>query len=238
MQYIITFFQGLLITIISILAFFIALFIAAITFNKKLLVWLARKFWAPVLLRISRIRLDISGDENIQKNTPYIFVCNHFSFFDIPCLFAALPANIYFVAKKELRKIPFVGWFIALSGMLFIDRSNHNKAMESIAKAGELIKKGRSVVMFAEGTRSKSGEIQKFKKGAFYLALNALVPVVPVSIKYSQKVIKKGIIRSTKVSVIIAEPLSPEIYQSKTTPDLLNTVRKIVVDNYNSITIK
>lgn len=235
MQRVITFFQGLIISIYSILIFLVALIIASITLNKKLMVWMARKFWAPLLLRIGRIQLNISGAENIKKNTPYIFVCNHISFFDIPCLFSALPTNIYFVAKKELQKIPVVGWFIALSGMIFVDRSNHDKAMKSIAKAGELIKNGKSVVMFAEGTRSKTGEIQKFKKGAFLMALNAIVPIAPVSIKYSQKVIKKGMLRKTKVRVIIAEPLPPDEFQSKTTVDLMNMVRKIVVDNFNTI---
>jgi 1-acyl-sn-glycerol-3-phosphate acyltransferase len=151
----------------------------------------------------------VLGTENLSKTESYVFVCNHLSYLDIPALFRAIPHNLHFVAKKEIKWVPFIGWYMYATGMIFVDRSNRNKAIASLDRAGKLIKKGRDVLMFPEGTRSKSGEIGEFKKGPFMLATKADIAIVPVAISGTEKVLPAGkfTISPSRVSVLIGKPM-------------------------------
>jgi 1-acyl-sn-glycerol-3-phosphate acyltransferase len=119
---------------------------------------------------------------------------------DIPVIFAVLKMPIFYLAKTELKKIPFFGWYIKAVGMIFIDRGNHQKAMKSLKQAGREIKKGKNIISFAEGTRPRDGEMKMFKRGSFVLALASQINVVPMAILGSKEVnppgykIKPGII--------------------------------------------
>ena len=143
---------------------------------------MARTMWAPFVLWSCGIKLVVKGLENIDPAQPYVLVSNHQSYLDIPVLFRAVTINLYFVAKKELKKIPFLGWYMMATGMIFIDRSNRAKSIASLQRAAKLIQKGKSVIMFPEGTRSKDGYLADFKKGPFMLARQAEVHVLPVGI--------------------------------------------------------
>ena len=99
-----------------------------IFFSRKLPLWMARNIWAPGILFCYGAKVEKSGLENIDKNKPYIYIANHESFLDIAVLFRSIPVNLYFIGKEELKKMPFIGWYMAAVGMIFIDRSDRRKS--------------------------------------------------------------------------------------------------------------
>lgn len=135
---------------------------------------------------------------------------------DIPCLFAGLPVNLYFIAKAEVKKIPFVGIFMMATKMIFLDRTSRQKSIKSMNSAGELIKKGKSVLVFPEGTRSRSGELQHFKKGAFMLAYNAGLSVVPVHLEGTNHVMPSDAlkVKPGKVQMNIGQPICSSDFEN------------------------
>jgi 1-acyl-sn-glycerol-3-phosphate acyltransferase len=193
-------------TVLMISSSFVVLLL---TFNRRTSVRMARTMFAPGILWICGVKMSVLGTENLSKTESYVFVCNHLSYLDIPALFRAIPHNLHFVAKKEIKWVPFIGWYMYATGMIFVDRSNRNKAIASLDRAGKLIKKGRDVLMFPEGTRSKSGEIGEFKKGPFMLATKADIAIVPVAISGTEKVLPAGkfTISPSRVSVLIGKPM-------------------------------
>jgi 1-acyl-sn-glycerol-3-phosphate acyltransferase len=143
---------------------------------------LARFVWAPVMLRLAGVKVKTSFPEGIDWSKPFVVCSNHQSQLDIPLLLTCLPMFLRFVAKRSLFYIPVFGWSMYLAGFVPMDRSSHKKARESIAKAAQTVRKGPSVVVFPEGTRSKDGNMTTFKSGAFALAIGAQVPILPVAI--------------------------------------------------------
>jgi 1-acyl-sn-glycerol-3-phosphate acyltransferase len=146
-----------------------------------------------------------------------IFMSNHESFLDPPLLMGAIPVPAVYISKKELMQVPFVGWAAWAAGVIFIDRSNSEKAAKSMAKAAEEIKNGKSVVIFPEGTRTKDGRVGKFKKGGFSLAVKAGVPIVPLATVGGWDVLPKGAkrFRPGKVHVIFGSVVYPQHYQTR-----------------------
>lgn len=188
----------------SILLITLSLMVYLFTFRSAIPVAMARKHWAPGVLKIYGIRLTISGANKLKTESSYVFVSNHQSFLDIPILFYAVPVNLYFVAKKELKFIPFLGWYMMATGMIFIDRSNRARSIESLNRAAGLIHDGKSVLMFPEGTRNAGNDLHSFKKGPFLLARSAEVQVVPVGIGAGQINTGKG--WSSQVAVHFGTP--------------------------------
>lgn len=183
--------------------------------NRQTAVKMARTVWGPGVLFILGGRLNIQGVESINRTKPYIIMANHLSYLDIPTLFASVPLNIHFIAKKELKKVPFLGWYMMATGMIFIDRKNTKAAKESLKAAGSLIRKGKTVLIFPEGTTSLTGELIPFKKGGFHLALEAGVDILPVSIKGTNKVWPENNAIKFKrgtIDVNIGSPLSVKEY--------------------------
>lgn len=156
--------------------------------SPKKPVWWAHSWWGPGTLKLAGVKLKVEGLENVDFTKPYVFVCNHQSFIDIPCVFTALPTRLHFVAKEELKKFPFLGQYMTAMGMIFINRTSVNKAIESLKQAGKLIKAGKSVIAFPEGTRTKNGAIGPFKKGPILLAAQAGVNIVPIKIEGAREV--------------------------------------------------
>ena len=146
--------------------------------------WLAR-IWSKIFLLLFGVNLKISGLENIHKSEHYVFVVNHSSYTDIPIIFAAIPKDVRLILRKRLTRIPIWGWALMLSPMIIIDRSNPSKAKKTLANAIEIVRKGASVLLFPEGTRTTTGELQSFKRGAFHMAYESGAKVVPVAIKGS-----------------------------------------------------
>ena len=207
----------------------LALIVMLVTFNRKLALIMARTMHGPGILWGSGIKLEVEGKENFPHDQPFIFASNHLSHLDIPCLFTAIPANLHFIAKKELKWVPFIGWFLAATGMIFIDRSNNKKAVQSLDQAGQIIKNGKNVIAFPEGTRQANGELGIFKKGTFMMAQKAGIPVVPVAIIGTNKVLPPDSLKFNpgKVIVRIGKPITPPADKAET-PAFISEVKSAV----------
>ncbi|HJW71219.1 MAG TPA: lysophospholipid acyltransferase family protein [Geothrix sp.] len=155
-----------------------------------------------------------------------IFMSNHESQMDPPVLIAALPVPAVFIAKQELKYVPFIGVAAWAAGVIFIDRGNRDRAIKSIQAAAAEIRGGKSVVIFPEGTRNRTGQMLPFKKGGFALALDAGVPIVPMATLGGHLVLPRGRIRfwPGQYSVIVGAPVFPADYPSR--EDLMAEVRQ------------
>lgn len=193
------------------------------------------KIFSCGVFAISGIKLKVRGLEKLDREKVYVFVSNHNSQFDIPALQAAIPNNIGIVFKKELGKIPVFGWQLKISPYIMIDRQNAESAMKSIEEAKKkMAQKKISPVIFAEGTRSKTGEVQTFKRGAFYLAVKAGYPIIPVSISGSYNLMPKGKfkIKRGTITVTFHDPIqTSEVVTRKDENILMETVRNIIIKN-------
>ncbi len=187
------------------------------------------------ILKIAGIKLEISGEENIENKASYIFAANHSSLFDIPAMQAAVPQQTSIVYKKELAKIPLFGWQMLTGPYILIDRKRADSARKSIEEAKKMMsEKGRSVLLFPEGTRSKTGEVQPFKRGAFYLASRAGYPIVPVSISGTDKILPKGKfkLKSGTIHIHYGKPVETgNISSKKEEMELMEKVRNLIIQN-------
>lgn len=141
--------------------------------------------WGRFCCYIFLINVKVSGLENIDKNQSYVFTANHQSMFDILVVYGWLPVIFKWVMKSDLRKVPFIGPACASAGHIFINRTNPLLAKKSLEIAGEQLRHGNSVVIFPEGTRTRTGKIGKFKRGAFLLAMELQLPIVPITLQGS-----------------------------------------------------
>jgi 1-acyl-sn-glycerol-3-phosphate acyltransferase len=153
------------------------------------------KFWSRGLLKIFGVRLRIHGLEHLDLTRNYIYVSNHASMFDIPIVAAGVPDDVRLVYKKELEKIPVFGWGLRWGSYIGIDRGRGAEAKKSLDEAVERIRRGASVLLFAEGTRTLDGRLQPFKRGAFNLAVRSGVSVVPMTINGSFSIVPKHSLR-------------------------------------------
>ena len=168
------------------------------------------KGWTAVILRAAGVTVTSTGLERIDPRRSQVVVSNHQSWFDVLALFAAFPTSLRFVAKEELRSVPVFGKAFLRCGHLSIDRRNRRGAIESLRRAArKLRKRTLHVVLFAEGTRSPTGALRPFKKGAFVLALQTRTPVLPVAVVGSRAVMAKHsyVIRSGPIEVRVGQPI-------------------------------
>ncbi len=186
----------------------------------------AASLWARTMLRATGARVEWVGLAPDRPRTPRVYIANHQSFVDVWALLRILGTEARFVAKDELRRVPVLGWAMAAGGFVFVDRSNRARAVAGLRAAAETIRGGRSVVLFAEGTRSRDGRLQPFKRGPFHLALEARVPVVPVAIRGSWRILPPDGLRVCPgpVRVEFLEPIDPSPYLPDDVAGLLRRV--------------
>jgi 1-acyl-sn-glycerol-3-phosphate acyltransferase len=191
--------------------------------------------WAKILLLISNTKVEIIGAENILQGKPQIFMANHQSDFDILIVLGHVPGQFRWIAKKELFNIPIFGAAMKTAGYIEIDRNNHEKAMQSMDEAALRIREGKSVMTFPEGTRSRDGEIKTFKQGTFHLAIKSGVPIIPISIIGSGRIMPKRSLKVTpgKVKLVIGKPIEVQNYGTENRHELINNVRNIIIKNYD-----
>lgn len=144
--------------------------------------------WARVLLWLTGIRFRIYGLERLTPGVPAIYMSNHASMIDIPLLMAGLPLHLRFMYKKQLDRVPLIGFVMRRTGMISVNRENRQEAARSLHKAGEHIKEGLDLLIFPEGTRSRDGSLLQFKRGGFILALQENIDIQPICIRNSQSV--------------------------------------------------
>jgi 1-acyl-sn-glycerol-3-phosphate acyltransferase len=144
-----------------------------------------------------------------------VFIGNHTSLFDPPLMISTLPCQPVFIAKRELARVPFLGWVIWLADFIFLDRGNRQASLESLQRAAQQIRSGQSIVAFPEGTRSRDGQLLPFKKGAFALAFEAGVCVVPFAIEGGTEILPKGAwrVKGGPYRITVGEPLEPANFQ-------------------------
>ncbi|HUI65170.1 MAG TPA: lysophospholipid acyltransferase family protein [Bacteroidota bacterium] len=186
---------------------------------ELMLIWLDRKkglvfhsiarFWARTVLKICGVNVRVVGLEKLDLSRNYVYVSNHASMFDIPVIVARVPDQIRIIYKKELEVVPFFGWGLKFGPYIGIDRGRGNKAIRSLDQAIQRIRRGASVLLFAEGTRTRDGRLQPFKRGAFNLAVRAGIPVVPLTINGSFTILPKHSVnvRPGTVELILNSPI-------------------------------
>jgi len=165
--------------------------------------------WSRQLLRAAGTPVEVHGLERVPPNQPVVYASNHTSMFDIWALSATLPGSTRFVAKQELGRVPLVGVAMQRAGHVLIDRFNRARAFEAYDKAAQVIRSGISAIVFPEGTRSRTGELLPFKRAPFGLAIAAGVPVVPVYVHGTYRILPKGSIRlrPMPIRIEIGDPI-------------------------------
>jgi 1-acyl-sn-glycerol-3-phosphate acyltransferase len=189
--------------------------------------WFGRR-----VIELLDIRLDAWGAEVLPPGRPYVYMSNHQSHLDIPVLYATLPSlSIRMLAKKELFRIPLWGDGLRAAEFIEVDRSNHERAVQSIERAAALLRDGVSIYLAPEGTRSRDGRIGRLKKGGFHLALATGVPIVPVAVRGTIDILPRGS-RSMRtgrpVRVRIGTPIR---VQGRDIEGLMEEVRSFLVKN-------
>jgi 1-acyl-sn-glycerol-3-phosphate acyltransferase len=200
--------QWLLVALWTMIWTSIAMVAAAITRHPDIGLALARHAWSRTTLRIGGVRLDVHGREQVAIGRPCLLACNHQSFVDIPVLFRALPVDLRFVAKHELRSVPFLGWYMEAMGMVFVDRRRRRSGAAGVDAVTTLLRTGACVLSFPAGTRRRPDEPQGFKAAAFAPAVAAGVPVVPVALYGERDMLARGWrLRPGLVRVVVCEPI-------------------------------
>ncbi len=173
------------------------------------------------------VRVKVTGLERLDPRQAYILTPNHQSFIEVPLFVTYLGRNPAYLAKKEVFKYPIFGFGIGLMGCVRVDRTNSVAAVESARLATEKLKQGKSFMVYPEGTRSPDGRLLPFKKGAFMMAIEAGVPVVPVTISGGSRIMPKGEIRLTPSTVVLTvhEPIPTTGYSRENIAELMSLTR-------------
>ncbi|MEJ2052831.1 MAG: lysophospholipid acyltransferase family protein [Calditrichaceae bacterium] len=193
------------------------------------------RFWSRTILFVSGIKLEIVGREVVDTKTPTVYMANHGSLFDILATTVAIPGTARFIAKKELFRFPFFAQGMKLTGMIKIDRGNSAKARKTISEAVESMKKGVSVIIFPEGTRSREGNIKPFKKGGVILAINGKFPIIPMAISGSFHIMKKNnlILQKGTIKVHFTERIDTDNFDISDRNKLIEKVRNSIIEKYD-----
>ena len=151
--------------------------------------------WGRILCAAAPVRVELEGLENLDTRQSYVLVANHQSQFDIPVIYGYCGLDLRWVMKAELRKLPFVAQGCRAIGHIFIDRGDPDQARATINRAVARLKPGTGILFFPEGTRSRSGRLLAFKKGAFRVAIDRQMPILPVTVSGTREVMPPGSIR-------------------------------------------
>ncbi len=183
---------------------------------------------ATTSLWIAGIKVEMRGQDNVGAAGTYIFMCNHVSNLDPPSLIPKLPGRSSVLVKKELFRVPLLGRAMRLGNLVPVDRSNREAAIRSVQEGIKVLKSGVHMTIFPEGTRSRDGRLLPLKKGPFYLAMESGVPIVPVTISGTEKLMPKGaaVIHAGRVVLTFHPPLDPAAFESREA--LMESVRQAI----------
>jgi 1-acyl-sn-glycerol-3-phosphate acyltransferase len=189
------------------------------------------KFGCRVYIRSAGARVHVTGLENLDPKQAYVFAANHQSNLDPPMLFAYLGHDTGALAKIEITRVPILKQGFPLAYVVPVDRANREKAIESTRRGAQALRDGHSLMAFPEGTRTVDGKVKPFKKGVFYMAIEAGVPVAPTVVNDTRLVMRKGskIVRPGDVYLEILPPISTTGYTDENIEELVERVRSQVV---------
>ena len=190
--------------------------------------------WSNFVMKIAGLNLTVIGKENIP-NEPCVFVGNHQSNFDIPVILANTNRLTGAIAKKDMKKIPIMSYWMTQIHCVFMDRENPREALKSIAEGVENLKNGYSMIIFPEGTRSRSNDMGEFKKGSMRLATKAGVPIVPITIYDTHKAMEgnNGKVKRANAKLIIDKPIYLDDMSKEEKADIAELVQGIIQGNLN-----
>jgi 1-acyl-sn-glycerol-3-phosphate acyltransferase len=209
--------------------------IAAMLSSTGNLAFTLSKIWAHIMLKVTGVHPTIRNREKIVKGRSYIIISNHQSEYDILAIVTTLGIQFRWIIKMELRKVPMFGYALYISRNIYIDRGAGEKAMESIRDGLDRLPDGVSVMFFAEGTRSEDGSIQPFKKGGFIMALEKGIPILPVTVNGSRKVLPKKslIFRPGPIEVVVSDPIDTKGYTKEQLQELVDRTRDVIIAQFN-----
>jgi len=188
------------------------------------------KLWSRLILKTNRIRLDSVGLERIDPDRSYVFMANHASHLDPPAIAVSIPNILRFIGKRSLARIPVFGPAARMAGVIFIDRGDSERSVAALNRTIKVLKNGTSTLFFAEGTRSPDGRLLPFKKGGVMLALQAGLPIVPVTVTGSHSLFpkKQWFIRPGTLRIEVGEPIEVTRFTTADRNWLLQRVRTVI----------
>ncbi len=212
------------------LVLFVPIVVAALAGRTGKVAFVLMQSWAWLVLWVSGIRVVVRGRENVEPGQRYVILSNHQSHFDIPALVTSLGVPYRWVIKNELRGIPLFGHALAASRNIFIDRSDSSSAMRSIQEGVAQLPEGTGVLFFPEGTRSPDDNMLPFKKGAFIAAQNSGLPILPVTVNGSRRLLPNGspVFHSGTIEVVIHAPVGAETVTAEPLDHLMERTRQII----------
>jgi len=192
---------------------FITVFLRAFDKSGDSVIDFAR-LWSRLILYVGGVKVSAEARAPLDPNQPYVFLANHESAADIWAVYATLPVRVRMVAKKQLARIPVFGWALWAGRYILVDNRGKSPktTRRSMTEAHRRIRSGHSILVFPEGTRSRDGTLGEFKRGGIQLAIDARVPIVPVAIHGTRRLMPRGglLLRSGEIRVEIGAPISPD----------------------------
>ncbi len=218
---------GVVTVVLGVPGILLALMLPGQRLKARLFLYVS-KAYAAIVLSAFRIQVVVSGLGNIDPARPYVFMSNHLSHVDAPALALVLPQPLRWVFKKELARIPVFGWVLLACGQIMVDRTDPERSRESLDRALAGLSGNSSVMIYPEGTRSRDGALQPFKKGGFWMALQAGLPIVPVRVSGTREIVPAGtlVVTPGTARIAICPPVETRGRTPDDIPDLMVRVRE------------
>lgn len=209
--------------VLTIVTALVAIIFASL-FGDEFWGWWPARIWGWIFCRVFLIPVHVEGNEYLDPKQAYIFVPNHQSMFDIFLLLGFLGHKFKWVMKKELAKVPLVGFACKCCGFIYINRTGKSSIAESMNKADDTLRQHKSLAIFAEGTRTRTGRLGTFKRGAFKLAVEQNLPIVPISLNGCYEAMPKGryLVKRHPLKLIVHQPIVPDLND----PNAMETLRE------------
>lgn len=209
--------------VLTIVTALVAIIFASL-FGDEFWGWWPARIWGWLFCRVFLLPVHVEGNEYLDPKQAYIFVPNHQSMFDIFLLLGFLGHKFKWVMKKELAKVPLVGFACKCCGFIYINRTGKSSIAESMNKADDTLRQHKSLAIFAEGTRTRTGQLGTFKRGAFKLAVEQNLPIVPISLNGCYEAMPKGryLVKRHPLKLIVHQPIVPDLND----PNAMETLRE------------
>ncbi len=204
--------------------------IMAPVFGSKVWGYYPAKWWSRLTCWLSLCKIKTRGHENLDPKQSYVFVANHQGAFDIFLTYGFLNSNIIWMQKQSLRNLPLVGYASKMAGHVFVNNSTPTSRALTLKEAMSKIKDGVSIVIFPEGARTHTGKMGRFKMGAFYIAHERKLPIVPITINGPFDVLKRGTLKlkPSKLELVIHKPISTYNINEADIPNLINKTQELI----------